>query len=385
MEGVTDTVFRQIIADCGKPDVFFTEFTNVDAIKHYLEKLDRILLQAAQQNNRLSEVEGHLANASSLRLNKKMTSFICSSSIACKKSISSLFYDEALRRLQYSEVERPIVAQIWGNRPESYVEAVKLIIEMKFDGVDINMGCPVWGVVKKGECAGLINNPELAKKIIAAVKKGAENKIPVSVKTRIGYNKIETEKWIGFLLKQGLDAITIHGRIAKDRSKVAANWEEIGKAVLLRNKLKVKTAIIGNGDVKSREEAVEKWRKYGVDGVMIGKGMLENPWVFANGSATERSIIPRFCSGSTMSRELKIKKLKLLIKHINLFKETYGESRNFLIMKKFYKTYVNGFTGAKQLREELMEIKTAEETIEKILLSFPRRPASAQRGERESI
>lgn len=308
MEGVTDTVFRQIIASAGKPDVFFTEFTNVDAI------------WAARRG-------------------------------------SSRMEHEALRRLQYSEAERPIVAQIWGNKPENYVEAVKLIIEMgpafgrgKFDGVDINMGCPVWGVVKKGECAGLINNPELAKKIIAAVKTAADGKIPISVKTRIGYSKIETEKWIGFLLEQGLDAITVHGRTAKNRSDTVANWEEIGKAVLLRNKLGVKTAIIGNGDVKSREEAVEKWKKYGVDGVMIGRGILTNPWIFSSRS------------GEITQKE----KLLLLIKHINLFKETYGSERNFSIMKKFYKTYVNGFAGASKLREELMGIKTAEEVVEKL-------------------
>lgn len=316
MEGMTDTVFRQIIASAGKPDVFFTEFTNVDAI------------WAARR--------GIIANA---KLNFAVN------------NVSRMGH-EVLRRLQYSEAERPIVAQIWGNTPKNYIEAVKLIIDLGFDGVDINMGCPVWGVVKKGECAGLINNPELAKQIIEAVKKAADQKIPVSVKTRIGYNKVITEEWIGFLLKQGLDAITVHGRTAKNRSDVPADWEEIGKAVTLRNKMGVKTAIIGNGDVKSREEAIEKWKKYGVDGVMIGRGILKNPFIFQRSNTS-----------STSNTSLKQRKLKLLIKHVRLFGKTYGNNRRFAIMKKFYKTYVNGFAGASKLRKELMGIKTAEETL----------------------
>lgn len=293
MEGVTDTVFRQIIASCGKPDIFFTEFTSVDAICHSDSR-------------------------------------------------------PAGQRLQYTKIEKPIIAQIWGNTPKNYYQAVKTIIKLGFDGVDINMGCPIRDVIKKGFCAGLINNPALAREIIASTKEAAKGFIPVSVKTRIGYDRIITKEWIGFLLSQGLNAIIIHGRTAKELSKVPTHWEEIAKAVNLRNQMKIKTVIIGNGDVKNQKEAFEKWKTYRVDGVMIGRGILENPWVF-NKNIDPSSIPPQ--------------KMNLLIKHINLFAETYGNQRSFALMKKFYKTYVNGFKKASQLRDELMATKTKEETI----------------------
>lgn len=369
MEGVTDTVFRQIIASCGKPDVFFTEFTNVDAIEHW--RLGYHSFAAVRQSQVKSGIDKLQLTKRAPYLNSvSKKEYPNGRSIAARRRYPSPPLEnsahEALRRLYYTKVERPIVAQIWGNKPENYYQAVKLIIEMGFDGVDINMGCPVWGIVEKGFCAGLINNPDLAKEIIEAAKKGADGKIPVSVKTRIGYSKIETEEWIGYLLKQGLDAIIVHGRTAKNRSKTTADWEEIGKAVLLRNKLGAKTAIIGNGDVKSRAEAIEKWKRYEVDGVMIGRGILENPWVFSK--AAKRRIIANGCAmeRSIMSRELKIKKLKLLIKHIELFKKTYSTERNFAVMKKFYKTYVNGFRGAIKLRTQLLDIKTPNETIDEI-------------------
>ncbi|MCA9386392.1 tRNA-dihydrouridine synthase family protein, partial [Candidatus Dojkabacteria bacterium] len=175
MEDVTDFVFRELISDIAKPDVLFTEFTNVD---------------------------GLFSNGK----------------------------DQVIKRLKFSSNQHPIVAQIWGSTPKNYFESAKLIYDMGFDGIDINMGCPVRAVIKQRSGAALIKYKELAKEIIKAAKEGA-GKLPVSVKTRIGLNKIETNEWVSFLLNQNIDVLTIHGRTAKDKSKVPANWDEIKKAV----------------------------------------------------------------------------------------------------------------------------------------------------------
>lgn len=293
MEDVTDTVFRQIIAKCGKPDVFFTEFTNVEGM--------------------------------------------------CSRG-----RDKVGKRLIFTETEHPIVAQIWGLDPKKFLETAKLIKLRGFDGIDINMGCPEKGVVKKGSCGGLINNPTLAKEIILAVRQGAGN-LPVSVKTRIGVKEIKTEEWASFLLKLDLDALTIHGRTVAELSNYPAHWDEIGKVVKLRDSMKVKTLIIGNGDVKSRKEALEKAEKYKLDGIMVGRGIFENLWIF------DPNVNPEKISYQ--------KKLKLLIEHVTLFDKTWGKSKNFSLMKKFYKIYISGIPNASEIRSKLMEIKTASETL----------------------
>lgn len=293
MEDVTDTVFRQIITKCGKPDVFFTEFTNVEGM--------------------------------------------------CSRG-----RDKVGKRLIFTSIEHPIVAQIWGLDPKKYFETAKLIKTMGFDGIDINMGCPEKSVVKKGSCGGLINNPSLAKEIILATKEGAGG-LPVSVKTRIGVKDIQTEKWAGFLLGLNLDALTIHARTVAEMSDFPAHWDEIGKVVKLRDSMKVKTLIIGNGDVKSLDDAINKHKKYKVDGVMIGRGIFNNLWLF------NKNINP-----SEISYQ---EKLKLLIEHISLFEKTWGKTKNFSIMKKFYKIYISGMPDAHNVRMKLMELKTASETL----------------------
>lgn len=300
MDDVTDSAFRRLVSEVAKPDLFFTEFANVDG-----------LFSAGNKT--------------------------------------------VMRKLFFTPEERPLIAQIWGNKPENYEKAAKLIVEMGFDGIDINMGCPERSVMKKGSCAALINNPELAKKIIDAVKKGADGKIPVSVKTRIGTNKIVTPEWVGFLLEQDLDAITIHGRTAKEMSAVPAHWDEIGKAVKLRNSKNKQTLVIGNGDVRSLSEAKEKVDRYGVDGVMIGRGIFENIWVF------DPAVNPE--TVSTKNR------MKLLFRHMELFEETWKGQKNFHILKKFFKIYVKSFDGASDLRVQLMETKNPEE-VKKILSEF---------------
>lgn len=299
MEDVTDTVFRQIISKCGKPDVFFTEFTNVEGL--------------------------------------------------CSRG-----FENVAKKLKFTEVERPIAAQIWGNNPENYYKIAKLLKNMNFDGIDINMGCPEKSVVKKGSCAALINNHSLAKEIILAVREGAGG-LPISVKTRIGFKNILTEEWIGFLLKMNLDALTIHGRTAAEMSDFPAHWDEIQKAVKLRDSLKLKTLIIGNGDVQSLDDAMQKYEKYKVDGIMIGRAIFNNLWIF------NKNVNP-----NNISYE---EKLKLLIKHITLFDKTWGSfdslrTKNFSIMKKFYKIYVSGMPDSHNVRMELMKLKTAQETLE---------------------
>lgn len=290
MDDVTDTSFRRHVAKYAAPDLYYTEFTNVEGM-------------------------------------------------------NSTGRDHVLRRLRFTEVERPLIAQIWGLDPELYEKAAREIVEMGFDGIDINMGCPESGVVKKGCCSALINNPELAIQIIAATKKGADGKIPVSVKCRIGFNKILTEQWCGLLLDQDIDALIVHGRTTKEMSKVPAHWEEIGKVVQLRNEKKKETAIIGNGDVLSREQGLALAKTYGLDGIMIGRGIFHNFWIF---DKNQKEHSPE-------------ERMEILLDHTRTFIEDWGETKHFAILKKFYKIYASGFEGAVDLRVKLMECSTPEE------------------------
>lgn len=291
MEDVTDVVFREIVYETAPPDVFFTEFTSSDGL-------------------------------------------------------FSPGRESTIRRLQYTNNQRPIVAQIWGTDPEKMFQSAQLVEEMKFDGVDINMGCPARTITDKGSGSAHIKNPALAREIIDAVKKGAPN-IAVSVKTRLGFNKVITEEWIPFLLEQKIDALTIHGRTAVQMSNGEADWNEIAKAVKYRDDMKLETVIIGNGDITSYKQVVEKHEHHNIDGVMIGRGIFANPWVF------EKNINPE--------THHKDEYIELLLKHVRLFEDTWGKQKNFEIMKKFFKMYVREFEGASEMREKLMQCKTAEE------------------------
>lgn len=285
MEGVTDYVFREVIAAAAKPDVFFTEFTNTEAL--------------------------------------------------CSKG-----YEKTIKQLKYSESQRPIVAQIWGIDPKNFYSVARMIKDLGFDGIDINMGCPVRDVLKLGSGASLINNPELAAEMIAATKEGAIS-LPVSVKTRIGVKSIVTEVWIRFLLEQKIDALTIHGRTAKELSKVPAHWDEIGKAVKLRDQYAPETVMIGNGDILNRQQAENAHTMCGVDGVMIGTGIFQNPWVFEE--------MP--------DEHTRRESLELLLKHTKLYAGTYLGERRFAAMRKYFKIYVRSFHGANTLLKQLMETK----------------------------
>lgn len=300
MEDVTDTAFRQIIIRTGRPDLFFTEFTSADGL--------------------------------------------CSSG-----------YDRVIKHLKLYKREKPIIAQIWGNKPKNIFKTVEIVKKIGFDGVDINMGCPERKIVGKGSCGGLIVNSQLAREIITAAKESAKG-LPVSVKTRIGYDCVDTERWIGFLLEQDIPALTVHGRIVKEMSRFEANWEEIGKAVELRNKMGKETLIIGNGDVTTHQEALERVEKYKTDGIMIGRGIFHDPWIF-NSQVKDHSVKER---------------LELLREHIRLFEKIWKTDKRFEIMKKFYKVYIQGFENAGALRNEIMALKNAKETIEYIDLVLKR-------------
>ncbi len=304
MADVTDAAFRRIIAkysrhgeEGGGPDVFWTEFVSADGLM--------------------------------------------------SRGRDALKYD-----LMYTEAERPIVAQLFGSNPEKMEGAARLCKELGFDGIDINMGCPDKSIEKQGAGACMIKNPESAKAIIRAAQRGAEG-LPVSVKTRIGYNKNEIDTWVPALLEENIAALTIHARTRKEMSKVPARWEHVKEVVEIRNKMGKNTLILGNGDVLTIEDARKKVAETGCDGVMIGRGIFGNPWLFDQNK-----------------KEIPLEeKLRVMVEHTKLFEELLGEVKSFSIMKKHYKAYVQGFDGAKELREKLMLCNTAGE-IETIVEQF---------------
>jgi tRNA-dihydrouridine synthase len=312
MEDVTDTVFRQIISECGRPDVLFTEFTNCEGMQ-------------------------------------------------------SVGQSRVIHRLKYDQSERPLVAQIWGITPEDYFKTAMLIRELGFDGIDINMGCPVKKVIKMGACSALIKNPNLAKEIILATKEGAGN-LPVSVKTRIGFTKIQTEEWIGFLLSQTKPSVlTVHGRTVKEESKVPCHWDEIAKVVKLRDEIfrdysENQTLIVGNGDVENIHDARQKAKQYGVDGVMIGRGIFKNPWAF-----NEDVDLDNQGQAYNITNSLPIpnsQRIELLKKHVLLWNEVWQDQKNFAILKKYFKIYISGFAGSNDLRAKLMLTQNTQEVLE---------------------
>ncbi len=296
MYDVTDVVFRQIIAQTAKPNVMFTEFVNTDA-------------------------------------------FIS----AGRAKIES--------KLWTTPEQTPVIAQIWGINPESYFKTAQELAQMGFAGIDINMGCPQKSEMKIGACAALIANPNLAKEIVAATKQGAGD-LPVSVKTRIGLKKVNTEEWIGFLLAQDVATLTIHARTAAQMSDVSADWSQIAKAVELKNIINPKTIIIGNGDVKDCAHGESLCAETGANGYMIGRGIFENPWAF---------VMP--VSQIENRRE---KLLQLAIKHLELYRETYSGERNYNITKRFFKIYARDFEGAGDLRAKLMDTNSEDEAIKLI-------------------
>ncbi len=311
MEDVTDTVFRELIAGIsspGKLHVLFTEFMSVDGFLH---------------------VKGN------------------------EKVRHRLLISEGERAL-LAEKGMKIVAQVWGSDPEKFYRTGKDIArDYSFDGIDINMGCPVSKIVKHNSCSALIKMPELAKEIITATREGSG--LPVSVKTRIGFNEIVTEEWISNILEVKPAAITVHGRTQKMQSEGLADWNEIGKAVKLRDQSGSGTVMLGNGDVLSHEDGIQRSREFGVEGIMVGRGIFYNPAFFA-------------------SREEKDPKerISLLYSHLSRFREVWTGQKNFSILKRFFKIYVHSFDGAGELRSLLMDTNSCEEAIRTLDLYLDR-------------
>ncbi|MEN9390588.1 MAG: hypothetical protein RLZZ283_688 [Candidatus Parcubacteria bacterium] len=244
-----------------------------------------------------------------------------------------------LADLMYTDAERPIVAQFFGSNPENMEYAARLAHELGFDGVDINMGCPDKSIEKQGAGAAHIKNPVRAREVIAAAIRGAQG-LPVSVKTRLGYNKDELEEWLPVLLESGLAAVTIHARTRKEMSLVPARWERVQRAVEIRDEMKSSTLILGNGDVQNVAHARTLIAETGADGAMLGRAIFGNPWLFSNHVPTLEE------------------KLNVMVEHTKLFEELLPH-KSFMIMKKHYKAYVNGFDGAAELRAELMQASDA--------------------------
>lgn len=260
-----------------------------------------------------------------------------------------------LRDLEFSENERPIVAQLFGSNPENMFKAAKLCAEKGFDGIDINMGCPDKSIEKQGAGAAMIKNPKKAQAIIRAAQEGSG--LPVSVKTRIGYNKVEWKEWLTYILETKPSALIVHLRTRKEMSLVPAHWEMMPEIVeFVREKNKEYgndgMSIIGNGDALSIPHARELIEKSGCDGVMLGRAIFGNPWLFDEHKNKDEIILEE--------------KFRVLLEHTRLFEAKLGDIKSFAIMKKHYKAYVHGFDGAKELRVRLMEKENSDEIEEEI-------------------
>ncbi len=304
LANVTDAAFRRVVATYSKPtgpQVMYTEFVSADGLF-------------------LADKEGR---------------------------------EKLMRDLMFSEAERPIVAQFFTSHPEIMEKAAALAQKLGFDGVDINMGCPDRSIEKQGAGAKLILNPKCAQELIAAAKRGAPH-LPVSVKTRLGYNKDRLEEWLPMLLEAELAAVALHARTRKEMSKVPAHWDRIKRAVEIRDEMKSSTLIIGNGDLKDMDDAREKIKKTGADGAMLGRAIFGHPWLFSDSHAYDDNVQ---------------KTLDIAVEHTKLFENLLGDIKSFAIMKKHLKAYAEGFPGAKELRMKLMEANHGIE-VERIIKSF---------------
>jgi nifR3 family TIM-barrel protein len=336
MADVTDAAFRRLITKYGKPDVMWTEFVSANG----LMSAGRKILE---------------------------------------------------RDLSYTESERPIVAQLFSSDPEKMEGAARLCAELGFDGIDINMGCPDRTIEKQGAGAAMIQSPDVAASVIRAAKRGIKQSgkdVPVSVKTRVGYNAVAINEWISFLLKQDINALTVHARTRKDLSLVPAEWQYLKEVVRLRDEIAPHTVIIGNGDVTSLADGKEKATEAGVDGIMVGRALFGNPWFFDESRAMTAVLPKKYPSwlrnlpllgkyfdtrrgvAQSKTRPISVpERLKVMVEHTKLFESLLGDIKSFAIMKKHYKAYCTGFPGAKELRVRLMEAKNATD-VEHMVEAF---------------
>jgi nifR3 family TIM-barrel protein len=312
MADVTDAAYRKLIAEVGKPDVTWTEFVSADGLYH------------TREIKKMPDAENPL-----------------------------------MRDLLYSEIERPIVAQLFSSKPEMMEYAAELCARLGFDGIDINMGCPDKSIEKQGCGSAMIKHPEVAKEIVEAARRGAARvaeangtkPIPVSVKTRIGYNSESIDEWIAGLLELQLPALSVHLRTRKEMSKVPAHWELLPRIIALRNTISPETLIIGNGDVKSVEEARQKAELFGADGVMLGRAIFGNPYVFSNAASNKHV--------STLPEELSAAERLHALATLAHYFEQLTPPKSFHIFRKHIKAFVTGFDGAAELRAKLMECETS--------------------------
>jgi len=314
LDDVTDTVFRRVVADCAKPDLFFTEFVNVDGLQ-------------------------------------------------------SPGRPRLLKKLRFTEAEQPLIVQIWGKDPENFYKTAQQIADgtfakelglpegfnprsgsrAGFAGIDLNMGCPDKTVVKNGVCSALMNDRVLAEEIIDATQRGLAGRLPLSIKTRTGFDEVDLT-WHELLLSKNLAALTIHGRTKRQMSKVPAQWDVIEQIRELRDKVAPNTLIIGNGDVATAIQGRTLAERHGLDGVMIGRGIFADPFAFDKDSPWS-SYTPE-------------QRIALYKKHVELFAETWqNRERPIHTLNKFCKIYINHFDGAKELREKLMQAQTTNEIL----------------------
>lgn len=298
MADVTDAAFRKVVARRGAPDIFWTEFVSADGLYHTRE-----IKKMPDEENPLMGI------------------------------------------LAKSPEERPIVAQIFGANPETISYTAKLIEKLGFDGIDINMGCPDRAVERQGAGAAMIMNPDRAQEVIRAAQKATT--LPVSVKTRVGYNKEMLDEWLPALLEMNPAAITLHLRTRKEMSLVPANWDHMKKAVEIRNRINPSVLFIGNGDVQDLQDAHAKIAESGCEGAMLGRAMFGNPWVFAGKSDTDMPLTEKLSALIELAREF----------------EKLAPRRNFSILKKHIKAFVTGFDGAAELRARLMETENADTLV----------------------
>ena len=308
MANATDTAFRRIVTACGRPHAVYTEFVSVAGL--------------------------------------------------CSPGAPRLMVD-----LEFAECERPVIAQFFGSVPEQFRRCAALAVELGFDGVDINMGCPDRAVLRQKAGAALIRDPDLALEIIDAARAGAGG-LPVSVKTRIGHATDVVEDWIGRLLTARPAAIAIHARTVKERSEVPAHWDAVRRACALARGTGV--PIVGNGDVRSPEHGRALAARTGADGVMIGRGVFGNPWLF---------------SAAGKPDDLRAA-VETMFAHAVLYDLLFAGRKNFVDLRRHFKAYVGGFAGAKRLRMELMETRSVAD-VERIVAPVIG-PASVRRARRRA-
>lgn len=400
MEGVTDKVFRAVVAKAGAPDVFYTEFTNVSSFAsekgraNALERLERNEWEglsapvAGSKNDENADLSaGGTRNGFSLQTNISQN-------------------EKPLRGTGPADKQVPIVAQIWGRDPAQFGLLASELAGLGFDGLDLNFGCPDKNVVKTGGGSGMILTPDLAVECIRQAKNATS--LPVSVKTRLGYSRPdEFRTWLPTLLKENLAVLTVHLRTKKEMSKVPAHYELIPEILKLRAELAPQTKLVINGDIRDRAHALELHEQYPeIDGFMIGRGVFKDVFCFKSnktadvisipdsaepGKASSSAITPvatvrqseqkreftrSFSSEEQLSHETGVidacpetncSAVSLFLYHLDLFDarraelEAKGQKYPFEPLKHFYKVYFNGAPNSANLRERLMTCSTTAE------------------------